>query len=87
MIARFFKIENELRGVRAIEVPRHADIQVFRDIFPTLTRFDEAMVGLQDKDVTVASARGTLDALLEDYPEPSHYLAQDAAIVHDLVFF
>lgn len=43
-------------------------------------------VGLQDKNVTVASARGTFDAILEDYPEMSHHLAQDASIVHDPVF-
>ncbi|GMF22747.1 unnamed protein product [Phytophthora fragariaefolia] len=40
------------------------------------------MVYLQTAGITVADARGTFDEVLEDFPEPSHYLAQDASIVH-----
>ncbi|KAG6963161.1 hypothetical protein JG688_00008279, partial [Phytophthora aleatoria] len=86
VIDRFFKIENQLRQVREIELPRDSDIQVLQNMFPTLENFNSIMVRLQGKDVTVVSTRGSFDELLEDYPERNHYLAQYASVTHKLMF-
>ncbi|EGZ27139.1 hypothetical protein PHYSODRAFT_435085, partial [Phytophthora sojae] len=86
MIERFFKIEKELRLVDEVEVPRNAEVQVLRDLMPKLEKLDSITVDLHTQGTTVADARGTLDIVLDDFPELSHYLAQDAAIVHDPSF-
>jgi hypothetical protein len=82
MIKRFFRIEDELRLVDDVEVPRKASLQCVRDLLPTLEKFDSIIVDLQTAGITVAYVRGTFDVLLDDFPELSHYLAQDAEIVH-----
>ncbi|GMF55074.1 unnamed protein product [Phytophthora fragariaefolia] len=86
MLDCLFQIEDELRQVRDVEFPRHSALQVLRSLFPTLKKFDYVMVGLQDKNISVESARGTFDDLLEEYPELSQFLAQDSAIVDNPAF-
>ncbi|KAG3191728.1 hypothetical protein PC128_g10802 [Phytophthora cactorum] len=85
MIKGLFALESELRRVHEIEMPRQSDLYILRDLLPTLSKFD-CHGGPSKKGLSFGSARGTIDELLEDYPEPNHYLAQDASIVQNPLF-
>jgi hypothetical protein len=86
MVKRFFELEDDLRQVHEVEMPRRLQLQVLRELLPTLTKFDSVMVGLPKKGVALASARETFDEILEEFPELGHHLAHDANIVHSPVF-
>ncbi|OWZ13847.1 hypothetical protein PHMEG_00012761, partial [Phytophthora megakarya] len=69
MVWRFFEVEMELRQLPELEMPRQSDLQLLREFTPTLAKPDSVMIGLQKQGLSVASARGTLNDILEDFPE------------------
>ncbi|OWZ01205.1 LOW QUALITY PROTEIN: hypothetical protein PHMEG_00027460 [Phytophthora megakarya] len=81
-----FRDEMELRQLPELEMPRQSDLQLLREFTPMFAKLDSDMIGLQKQGLPIASARGTLNEILEDFPELSHYLAQDAGIVHNPTF-
>ncbi|OWZ23187.1 hypothetical protein PHMEG_0001960 [Phytophthora megakarya] len=83
---KVFEIEMELRQLPELEMPRQSDFRSLRVFTPTLAKFASVMIGLQNHGLSIASARGTLIEILEDFPELRHYLAQDAGIVHNPAF-
>ncbi|OWZ14672.1 hypothetical protein PHMEG_00011816 [Phytophthora megakarya] len=86
MEKRVFEIEMELRQLQELEMPRQSDLQLLRVFMRTLAKLDSVRIGLQKQGLSIASALGTLNEILEDFSELSHYLAQDAEIVHNPTF-
>jgi hypothetical protein len=88
MIKRFFRLVDEFNSIETLEqeMPTTAAINIVKRAYKHLERFHSITISLQEKGLTLADGRDIFNGVLEDYPELSHYLADDADIVHSIDF-
>ena len=88
MIARFLKIEEEMRLIVDLVplFPTDMEMDIIKKAFVSLKKFDGVTIMLQKEGLSFIRAREIFDAFLEDFPEMDQYLADDACIVENPVF-
>jgi hypothetical protein len=88
MIKRFFRLQEDLKSIESLEddMPSTPEINTVKRAYNHLEKFHSITISLQEKGLTLAEGRDIFNCLLEDYPELSHYLADDADIVHSVDF-
>jgi hypothetical protein len=63
-----------------------AAINTVNRAYKHLEKFHSITVSFQEKGLTLADGRDIFNCVLEDYPDLSHYLADDTDIVHCVDF-
>jgi hypothetical protein len=88
MIKRFFRLQEELKSIEALEeeMPTTATINIVKRSYDQLEKFHNITKSLQEKGLSLAEGREIFNGVLEDYPDLTHYLADDSAIVHCVDF-
>jgi hypothetical protein len=88
MIKRFFRLQEDLKSIETLddEMPTGAAINTVKRAYKHLEKFHSITVSLQEKGLTLAEGRDIFNGVLEDYLDLSHYLADNADIVHCVDF-
>jgi hypothetical protein len=87
MMKRFLKIKTELSAIVELLAlfPNHLEVYILSRACETMKKFDSVTTMLQCDGMTFES-KEIFDLFVKDYPDFKHYIADDAAIVDDVVF-
>jgi hypothetical protein len=89
MIKCFFCLQEDLKSIESLEdeMPTMAAINTVKGrAYKHLKKFHSITVSLQEKGLTLAEGHNIFNGVLEDYPDLTHYLANDVDIVHCVNF-
>ena len=88
MLKRFLNIKTELSAIVELLTlfPNHLEVDILSRACETMKKFDSVTIMLQRDGMTFVESREIFDLFVKDYPEFKHYIADDAAIVEDVVF-
>jgi len=85
MLMRFLDIKEPLNGIDDDEIdklmPNPRNVRKIEKLCETFKKLDSVTKALQDDGTDLADVRGHFDTVIEDYPDASAYLGENAEIV------